>query len=96
MRTITNLIKPKIHVYVYFKSQDLCRHFLKQAESEGFTGGVSGKPTTMAASDILAVLPENKLCYLGYIGRMAYQTNADNVLRVDYEKYIKGEKEYLI
>ena len=94
MRTFTNLITPGTYVYVHFKDKDLCRQFLQQAEWEGFTIGEGGKPTDIELTEVLAILPEKKLCHLGWASHMAYHANPKNMTRVEYEKYINGERKY--
>ncbi len=96
MRTITNLIKPKMHVYVKFNNGALCRQFMQQAEWEGFTVGEDGKPTDIEWTDIIAVQSGKKLCHLGWASHMAYHMKPKNVMRIDYEKYINGCKRYLV
>ncbi len=96
MRTITNLINPGIHVYVHFNTNNLCRQFLQQAEWEGFTIGENGKPTDIELTSVLAIQPGKRLCHLGWASHMAYHSKAKNVIRVDYEKYINGEKRYFL
>lgn len=95
MRTITNLINHEKHVYVILATKELCRQFLIQAEWEGFTVGENGKPTEIEYADVLAVLPDKKLCHLGFVSRMALHSNHKNVVRVDYEKYINGDKHFI-
>ncbi len=96
MRTITNLINAEKHIYVRFKTKALCRQFLQQAEWEGFTIGDNGKPTDIELTDVLAVLPDKKLCHLGWASHMAYHSNHKNVSRIDYEQYINGGKKFYI
>ncbi len=96
MRTITNLIKPGFHVYVLFDNHSLCRQFLIQAEWEGFSIGDKQKPTEIEETDVLAVLPDRKLCHLGFASRMALHSSQNNIIRIDYEKYINGEQNYLV
>lgn len=95
MRTITNLMDPKKHIYVLFNSQALCRQFLAQAEWEGFTIGEK-KPTEIGWTDVLAVLPGKKLCHLGFVSRMALHSSQKSIVRIDYEKYINGAKKYTV
>ena len=95
MRTITNLITPEKHIYVLFNNQALCRQFLSQAEWEGFTIG-NKKPTEIEWTDVLAVQPDKKLCYLGFASRMALHSSQRNIVRIDYEKYINGAKHYTV
>ncbi len=96
MRTIKNLINPEKHIYVLFNNKDLCRQFLEQAEWEGFTIGDNGKPTDIEPTDVIAVQPNNKLCHLGFVSRMALRSKQKNIVRIDYEKYINGDRKYLV
>ena len=95
MRTITNLINPEKHIYVLFNNQALCRQFLAQAEWEGFTID-DKKPTEIEWTDALAVQTDKKLCHLGFASRMALHSSQKNIIRIDYEKYINGARNYTV
>ncbi len=96
MRTITNLIKPGFHVYVLFDNHSLCRQFLIQAEWEGFTIGDKQNPTEIDDTNVLAVLHDKKLCHLGFASHMALHSAQKNIIRINYGKYINGEKHYTL
>ncbi len=44
----------------------------------------------------MALQPNGTICFLGWAGRMCYHYNKENVLRIDYERYIDGEENYII
>ena len=87
MKTITSLINANKKVYVRMSSDEICKAFFAQAEKEGFLfGGV--KPTAKDPSDIIAVLPDKTLCYVGTIGRIAAGSGAENVCVIDAEEIL--------
>ena len=76
MKTITSLINANKKVYVRMSSDEICKAFFAQAENEGFLfGGM--KPTAKHPSDLIAVLSDKTLCYVGTIGRMAAGSGAE-------------------
>ncbi len=85
MKTIESLINANKKVYVRMSSEEICRRFYAQAEREGFTFG-GKKPTEKHPSDLIAVLPDKALCYVGTFGRIASQSGAGNVVVVDGEE----------
>ena len=85
MKTIESLINANKKVYVRMSSEEICRRFYAQAEREGFTFG-GKKPTEKHPSDLIAVLPDKALCYVGTFGRIASQSGAENVVVVDGEE----------
>ena len=87
MKTITSLINTSKKVYVKMSSDEICKAFFAQAEKEGFLfGGV--KPTAKEPSDIIAVLPDKTLCYVGTIGRIAAGSGAENVCVIDAKEIL--------
>lgn len=82
MKTIESLINASKKVYVRMRSDEICRQFFAQAETEGFTFG-GEKPTAKQPSDLIAVLPDKTICYVGTIGRIAVQSGAENVVVVE-------------
>ena len=44
----------------------------------------------------MAVKVDGTICLVGFVGRMCFQSNADNAVRIDYEKYIDGKDDYII
>ncbi len=87
MKTIESLINASKKVYVRMRSDEICRRFFAQAEREGFTFG--GKnPTDKHPSDLIAVLPDKTICYVGTIGRIAAGSGAENVRVINAEEII--------
>lgn len=84
MKTIESLINASKKVYVHMSSDKICRRFFTQAEREGFTFG-GEKPTKKHPSDLIAVLPDKTICYVGTIGRIASRSGAENVVVVEAE-----------
>ena len=70
MKTIESLVNASKKVYVHMSSDEICRRFFAQAEREGFLFG-GENPTDKHPSDLIAVLPDKRLCYVGTIGRIA-------------------------
>ena len=95
MRTIKHFISQESKVYFFMKDKDTCLRFYKDAEAEGITFG-GAKPTEKETSDLIALLPCGEICYVGWAGRMCYHNCNKGVLRINYEKYTSGNKEYLI
>ena len=87
MKTITSLINANKKVYVRMSSDEICKAFFAQAENEGFLfGGM--KPTAKHPSDLIAVLSDKTLCYVGTIGRMEAGSGAENVCVIDAEEIL--------
>lgn len=95
MRTINQLINKDRKVYVLLNGRAIGYRFLSDAEREGFLFGDGVKPTEREPGDIMALLSESEICYVGWAGHMCYH-NDPQVIRVDYEKYIDGNDDYLI
>ncbi len=93
MKTIESLINANKKVYVKMSSDEICKVFFEQAEREGFTFG-GEKPTVKHPSDLIAVLPDKSICYVGTIGRIAAGSGAENVVVVDEDDIgLKTENE---
>ena len=96
-RTVTELSKLNGHVNVYLADEETGRRFLADAEREGFAFGDGEKPTNRHSSDLMIVRPDKTICYPGFIGRVAFGSGAkkecgERLIRVDYRKYVEGEK----
>ena len=87
MKTITSLIDANKKVYVRMSSDEICKAFFVQAENEGFLFG-GEKPTAKEPSDLIAVLPDRTICYVGTIGRIAAGSGAENVCVIDAEEIL--------
>ena len=89
MKTIESLINPDKKVYVKMNSADDCERFFSLAEKEGFLFGDGAKPTEKHSSDLIAVLPDKTLCYVGTYGRIAAQSGAENIIVYYCEKLLE-------
>ena len=99
MRNVTELSKMNGKVYVYLRNEVIVRKFLKDAENEGFTFGDGEKPTVRPGNNLYVVNRDWTINYVGWAGHMAFQSakciGEQELIRVDYEKYLLGEEEYL-
>ena len=87
MQKIKDLISKEKHVYILLKNEDIARRFLSDAESEGITFSDGAKPTNKVPDDIVSLLPNGTICYVGFIGRMCRCSN--QCICIDYEEYIR-------
>lgn len=95
MRTIKQFIGQAEHIYFRMSSKDICKQFYKQAAKEGLLfGGIN--PTDKETTDLVALLPNGQICYVGWAGRMCYHNCHEGVIKIDYEKFARGEVEYQI
>ena len=60
------------------------------------TFGDGVKPTERPVDDIMALHDDCTICFLGWAGRMAYHHSKNTVKRINYEKYINGDVDYII
>ena len=88
MKTITSLINPSKNVYVKMNGAGDCERFFSLAEKEGFLFSGGAKPAEKHHSDLIAVLPDKTLCYVGTYGRIAAQSGAENIIVYDCEKLL--------
>ena len=86
MKTIESLINPNKKVYVKMSSEEICKAFFAQAESERFLFDDGEMPTAKHPSDLITVLPDKSLCYVNTYGRIAMQSGTENIIVYDYEK----------
>ena len=87
MQKIKDLINKEKHVYIILKNEDVAKKFMADAEAEGITFSDGTKPTEKTPDDIIALLPNGTICYVGFIGRMCCHSNQR--ICVDYREYIK-------
>lgn len=98
-RTIRELAKQDGKVYVYLANDEIGNQFMQQAENEGFTFGDGVKPTARGYAEIMAVNHNITINFVGANGRIAFGSGVkkigdENFIRVDFEKYIAGNKDY--
>lgn len=92
---IKHLSQMNGRVYVFFKTDNLCRQFLTQAEREGFTFQDGAKPTERHTSDVIAVNKDYTINYVGTVGHIAFGSNIkkigdESLIRIDYAEFIRG------
>lgn len=90
---LRNAIKGRI--YIYCKDERIGKQFMQDAEKEGYRFGKI-KPTENGWSNIIAVEHGLQLSFVGFVGHMNFQCGSSkNLTRVDYEKYINDDKNFL-
>ena len=84
------------HVYFYMRDKATCLRFYRDAEKEGISFG-GKRPTKKAWSDLIALCADERICYVGFAGRILYQSGDDaQVLRIDYAAFADGEKRFIL
>ena len=96
MRTIRELIDKEKKVYIVLHTKAMQYRFMSDAEREGITFGDGVNATERMAGDIMALLPDGHICFVGLVGRLCFKLGGDSVLRVDYEKFIDGKDIYTL
>ena len=97
MRTIKELITTDKKVYILLKTKAIQYRFMSDAEREGITYGDKATVTERPVDDIMALRPDGTICFLGWAGRVCFHyATQNNIVRVDYEKYINGDVNYMI
>lgn len=96
---VRNLANMNGRVYVYLDSEEVGNAFLKQAESEGFKYKDGSTPTSKPYEQVMAVNSNGTINYIGTNGMIAFYANAGRIglkklIRVDYQKYAAGEKNF--
>lgn len=91
---LRNGIKGKI--YIYLDNEKIGKQFLQDAEDEGYKFGKI-KPTDNSWSNIIALGKHKHISYVGFVGHVAFQCGGNNkdLTRVDYEKYVNGDRNFL-
>lgn len=87
MKKIKDLINKEKHVYIFLENEEIAKRFMSDAEAEGITFSDGSKPTKKEPNDIIALLPNGTICYVGFVGRMCRHSN--QCICFDYEEYIK-------
>ena len=90
MKSIKELVMKETRlVYVHTPSKAIAKDFLKHAEKEGFLFGDGKRPTKKPLDDYYALHQDLTMNYIGYIGRLRYDSNDDGILRVEYQDLFK-------
>ena len=99
LRTIKNLAEKKGRVYVYLANKEIGEKFMSIAEKEGFTFGDGVPLSEKRYARVIAVNHNYTLNYINGIGLIAFGAGAkeigdEELIRVDFEKYIAGDEDY--
>ena len=84
-------------IYIYLDNEKIGKRFLQDAENEGYRFG-NIKPTKNGWSNVIALKDKKQLSYVGFVGHMSFQCgggDGGSLTRVDYEKYARGDTDFL-
>ena len=88
MKNLKEFVKSSTKtVYVRLSSQEIAEKFLRDAEKQGFKFPDGTKPTKHRPEDFFALHHDMTMNYIGSVGRIAYQCNSGNIVKLDYEKF---------
>ena len=94
-KTIKQLVfKNEKRVYVYLSDKETQKRFISDAEAQGYTFMDGVKISERDGDDYYAINDNNTVNYINSIGRMAFQSGTDSIIRIDYKKYISGNSDY--
>lgn len=94
-KTIAELVDSnQKRVYVYLADEETQARFIADAEAEGYTFGDGVKLSERECEEFYAINRNKTVNFINTIGRIAFQCNANNIVRVDYKKYISGNENY--
>ena len=90
MKSIKGLVMKETRpVYVHTPSKALAKDFLKQVEQEGFLFADGKQPTKKSLDDCYALHQDLTINYIGFVGRLRFNSNDDGILRVEYQDLFK-------
>ena len=86
MKSIKELVmKENRPVYIHTPSKATAIDFLKQAEKEGFLFADGKKPSKKAWDDFFVLRQNLTINYIGFNGRLHWQSKDEGILRVEYK-----------
>jgi len=96
VKTINELVNSnKKRVYVFLADKETEKRFIAGANAEGYTFEDGAKLLKREVNNLYALNRNNTVNFINSIGRMAFQCNAEHIVRVDYKKYISGSEDYI-
>ena len=96
MRTLKSLIEKNKKVWFYCGTEDLQKEFLEQSEKEGFVTMRGEKPSTLSLQRLYGINSEGTMGYISnFIWYISFKTGNKDILRIDYDRYISGENDYI-
>lgn len=100
MNTLKALVEKNHVVWMYCRTKELSKQFLRQCEDEGFLALNGQKPTELGLNDLFGI---NHNMTMGYLMRMCWALgdsgaaidvgtgeHVSRPVRIDYEKYLEG------
>ncbi len=97
IRRIADLIDGEHFVYIYLKSREAIEEFRRRAWNEWIRFGDGAEVRDRKTDPIMRLNNDKTVCYVGYAGIRALRgSNDPKILRVDFERYINGERKYII
>lgn len=96
MRKIKDLIGTSEKVYISLKTPAIRDRFMSDAQREGITFGDGAQPAKRPAEDIMRLLPDGAICFVGFAGRTALRLCCSDAAVIDYEKYVSGSPNYIV
>ncbi|MBE6663277.1 MAG: hypothetical protein E7602_02100 [Ruminococcaceae bacterium] len=88
-KTLTELVhSTNKRVYVHLSDIETIRMFINNAEKEGFSFLENKRISDMPLDNFYALNKNLTVNYINFIGRVAYQCGAENILRIDYKKFL--------
>lgn len=80
--------------YVFLADKETETRFIADADAQGYTFEDGRKLSERESSNFYALNRNKTVNFLNSIGRIAFQCNAEHIVRVDYKKYISGNEDY--
>ena len=96
MRTIKNLINENKKVYIFLKDEETRVLFSLDCEKEGITFSDKVPASKRKLQDVMALLPDSTICYIGFAGRMCYKNGGEGAIRIDYKDYKSENENYIV
>lgn len=92
--------KENYRVYVKFDDAETKKKFVANATAEGFTYGDGVPINEREPDDIMAINADKTINFVGTNGHMAFDANEKVnglcLIRVDYKRFIAGEKVFQV
>lgn len=95
MNKLSVLISVNEVVWIFCRNKELAERFLKQCETEGFRTLNGQKPTGLYPNRFYGIFDDFTM---GYLANMIWHLtlkNEDDHVRIDYEKFISGDEDYI-
>ncbi|MBE6949256.1 MAG: hypothetical protein E7456_05360 [Ruminococcaceae bacterium] len=96
MRNIRELVSSEEKVWIYFRTEEICKKFFVRAKEKGFNFGHIPYEKWVPGT-VIAVHSDGRMGHLPlFIWTMSYRANVQGTpKRIDYERYANGGEDYL-